>query len=210
MLLVGQYDSPFVRRVAVSLRLLGIPYEHSTLSVFADAETMRRINPLGRVPSLRLDDGEILIDSGVILDWLDETVGPERALLPVSGPSRRQALRRIALATGIADKAVQGAYERLLRPAELRWPTWMERCRAQVTSGLDALEAEAGEGWMGGQRIMQPDITAACMMGYLGLADPGLLEAGPWPRLRALAARSETMPEFAATRPAEYKVPCPD
>ena len=92
MILVGQYDSPFVRRVAVSLRLLGFAYEHDTRSVFGDFESMRRTNPLGRIPSLVLDDGEVLIDSAAILDHLDETVGPARALVPARGAdgTRRQ------------------------------------------------------------------------------------------------------------------------
>src|SRR3954447_8723517 len=107
MILVGQYDSPYVRRVAVSLRLLGIAYEHAPLSVFADAQAMRAFNVLGRVPTLVLDGGEAIIDSAAILDWLDETVGPERSLLPPHGPERRQALRLVALATGVADKAIQ-------------------------------------------------------------------------------------------------------
>jgi glutathione S-transferase len=93
MILVGQYDSPFVRRVAISLHLLELPFTRNTISVFADAEEMRRINPLGRIPSLILDDGEVLIDSAAILDHLDERVGPERALLPPRGGSARNIQR---------------------------------------------------------------------------------------------------------------------
>src|SRR5258705_11343896 len=89
MLLVGQYDSPFVRRVAISLHVFGIAFERNTKSVFADADEMRRINPLGRIPSLVLDDGEVIIDSAAILDYLDGLVGAERALLPPHGPARR-------------------------------------------------------------------------------------------------------------------------
>ena len=91
MILVGQYDSPYTRRVAVSLHLLGFDFEHDTRSVFADFDSMRTTNPLGRIPSLILDDGTTLIDSGAILDWLDQQVGPERALLP---PMGRRASRR--------------------------------------------------------------------------------------------------------------------
>src|SRR5215472_4738324 len=98
MILVGQYDSPFVRRVAISLGVLGLACERDTRSVFSDFDAMRRINPLGRIPSLVLDGGEVLIDSAAILDWLDETAGPARALLPRAGPERRRALRLIALA----------------------------------------------------------------------------------------------------------------
>jgi glutathione S-transferase len=89
MILVGQYDSPYVRRVAISLRVLGFPYEHDTRSVFADFDSMRQTNPLGRIPSLVLPSGETLIDSAAILDWLDETVGPARALIPPMGSDRR-------------------------------------------------------------------------------------------------------------------------
>ena len=124
MVLVGQYDSPFVRRVAVSLRLLGFEYAHDTRSVFGDFDAMRQVNPLGRIPSLVLDDGEVLIDSAAILDWLDQSVGPARALVPPAGPERGRALRLIALATGAIDKVGAAAYERLLRPAALRWPEW--------------------------------------------------------------------------------------
>src|ERR1041384_153901 len=100
MILVGQYDSPYTRRVAVSLHLLRFKFEHDTRSVFGDFDSMRTTNPLGRVPSLILDDGTTLIDSAAILDWLDQEVGPERALLPDGGLARRQALQRIALASG--------------------------------------------------------------------------------------------------------------
>ena len=88
MILVGQYDLPYVRRVAVSLRVLGFAYERDTRSVFANFDAMREINPLGRIPSLVLDDSEVLIDSAAILDWLDQTVGPARTLLPPAGPAR--------------------------------------------------------------------------------------------------------------------------
>ena len=89
MILVGQYDSPFVRRVAVSLRVLGFAYEHDSRSVFGDFDSMRTTNPLGRIPSLVLDDGQVLIDSAALLDWLDEAVGPGRAeTMEVNWPSQ--------------------------------------------------------------------------------------------------------------------------
>jgi len=144
MILVGQYDSPYVRRVAVSLRVLGFAYEHDTRSVFADFDAMRAINPLGRIASLVLDDGEVLLDSAAILDWLDQTVRPGRALLPQAGAERRRALRLIALATGAIDKVGAAAYERMIRPSALRWPDWMERCRTQGAGAIAALAAGPG------------------------------------------------------------------
>jgi glutathione S-transferase len=207
MILIGQYDSPFVRRVAISLRVLGSSYEHDTRSVFADFDAMLRINPLGRIPSLVLDDGEVLIDSAAILDWLDQYVGPERALIPVAEAERRRALRRMALATGIIDKAGAAAYERLIRPAAYRWPDWIERCLTQAVGGLEALAAES---WPESVRLDQGEITTACMLRYLQIAVPELLAAGRYPSLDALSARCEARPEFSATCPADYAVPRSD
>src|SRR5690606_24384417 len=204
MILVGQYDSPYVRRVAVSLRVLGFNYEHDTRSVFADFDAMREVNPLGRIPSLVLDDGEVLIDSAAILDWLDQTVGPERALVPPAGPERRRALRLIALATGAIDKVGAAAYERLIRPAALRWPEWIERCRTQ---GAGALAALAAEPWPARPRLEQAAITTACSIRYVRMADPDLLPPGRFPTLDALSARCEALPAFQATWPAEYALP---
>ena len=204
MILVGQYDSPYVRRVAVSLRVLGFAYEHDTRSVFANFDAMREINPLGRIPSLVLDDSEVLIDLAAILDWLDQTVGPARTLLPPAGPARRRALRLIALATGAIDKVGAAAYERLIRPAALRWPEWTLRCRMQ---GMGALAALAAEPWPVGNALGQAEITTACMLRYVTLADPELLPPGRHPSLDALSARCEALPEFEATWPAEYALP---
>ena len=78
--LIGHYDSPFVRRVGMSLHILGMPFERQLLSVFSNADELRAYNPVGRVPALVLDDGEVLVDSAAILDHLDEVAGPERAL----------------------------------------------------------------------------------------------------------------------------------
>src|ERR1700755_2855878 len=85
MFLIGQYDSPFVRRVAIAMRLYGIAYEHKPWSTFGEGDKIAPYNPLRRVPTLVLDDGEALIESTAILDYLDETVGPERAMLPARG-----------------------------------------------------------------------------------------------------------------------------
>jgi glutathione S-transferase len=204
MILIGQYDSPFVRRVAISLRLLGFGYQHDTRSVFADFDAMRRVNPLGRIPSLVLDDGEVLIDSAAILDWLDQSVGPERALIPVAGMERRQVLRRMALATGVIDKAGAAAYERLIRPEAYRWPEWIERCLTQAAAGLEALAAEQ---WPASTRLDQAEITTACMLRYLRIAVPELLPDGRYPSLDTLSTRCETRPEFSVTCPADYAVP---
>src|SRR6476659_8489741 len=108
MILIGQYDSPFVRRTAIALRLYGLPFEHRPWSTFGDAEKIAPYNPLRRVPTLVLDGGEALIESFAILDYLDELVGPDKAMLARSGPERRRQLRICALATGLIEDVSDG------------------------------------------------------------------------------------------------------
>jgi len=208
MILVGQYDSPYTRRVAISLMVLGIAYEHDTRSVFGDFDSMRKTNPLGRIPSLILDDGEVMIDSAAILDWIDETVGPGRALLPRSGPARREALRRIALANGAVDKLGGGVnYERLIRPKQYRWPEWIARCMTQGQGALAALDAL---GWPQQDALDQAQITIGCALSYLRVTAPDLMPRGRYPVLDALAERLEARPEFKVTSFRDYAVPKAD
>jgi len=176
--------------------------------VFGDFDAMRGVNPLGRIPSLVLDDGEVLIDSAAILDHLDEIAGPSRRLVPQAGAARRQALRRIALAAGAVEKAGATVYENQIRPARYRWPEWIARCRTQAEGALAALDALD---WPHAERDrMGPDqaaITTACLVGWLRIADPSYLPDGRYPALTAMAARCEALPEFAATRPEGYAIP---
>ncbi|CAO3419602.1 glutathione S-transferase family protein [Azospirillum doebereinerae] len=199
MILIGQYDSPFVRRVAIALRLYGMAYEHRPWSVFADAAEVARFNPMKRVPTLVLDDGEALIESFIILDHLDEQAGPERALIPRNGPERRRALKTCALATGLADKAVSLVYERVLHQDTSRM--WVERCTAQIASVLDALEAEraarTGEWWYG-DAIGHADIAVGCALRFIGEAHPGVFDAARWPALAAHSAACEALEPFQA------------
>jgi glutathione S-transferase len=208
MILVGQYDSPYTRRVAISLMVLGIAYEHDTRSVFGDFDSMRKTNPLGRIPSLILDDGAVLIDSAAILHWIDETVGPERALIPPCGPARRDALQRIALANGAVDKIGGGRnYETLIRPSRYRWPEWIERT---TTQGLGALEALNALDWPASSPLDQAQITTGCAIDYVKVTAPDLVPEGRFPVLDALWERLTARPEFAVTSFSDYKVPRAD
>jgi glutathione S-transferase len=206
MILVGQFDSPFVRRVAISLHLLQLPFTRNPISVFSDAEAMRAINPLGRIPSLVLDDGEAVIDSAAILDYLDELVGPARALVPPSGAARRAALRIMALAAGVVEKAGAIVYERTLRPADKQYAPWQERCAVQLASGLAGLEAAAPEGWFGGERPGQADVTTGCALSYLRMRLPEALPPGGHRRLDRLVEACEDLDAFRATRPAADEI----
>jgi glutathione S-transferase len=198
MILIGQYDSPFVRRVAIALRLYGLPFEHRPWSTFGDGDKIAPHNPLRRVPTLVLDGGEALIESTAILDYLDELVGPERAMIARSGPERRHALKLCALATGLGDKAVSLVYERVLR-RDHQSKIWVERCEAQIGGVLEVLEKEraaiASLYWFG-ERIGHADIVVACVLRFTGEAHPQLFDATRYPALAAHSARCEAMPVF--------------
>jgi len=205
MILVGQYDSPYTRRVAISLMVLDITYEHDTRSVFGDFESMLKTNPLGRIPSLVLDDGTVLIDSAAILDWIDERVGAARALLPQSGIARREALQRIALANGAVDKIGGGAnYERLIRPERYRWPEWIART---TTQGLGAVAALERLDWPHDAALDQAQITTFCALDYIRVTAPELMPDGRYPRLDALWRRLAARAEFRVTSFEHYNVP---
>jgi glutathione S-transferase len=205
MILIGMFDSPFVRRVAVTLNVLKIPFEHRHWSVGKDFELIRRYNPLGRVPTLVLDDGDSLIDSAAILDYVDDSVGPDRALLPRAGKKRRDALRVMAIATGAAEKGVLQIYETVFRPNEKRHQAWVDRCALQMNAALVELErlAEARDGdWLVGDRMTQADITASCVFTFLREALAVGEGACGYPRLAALSQRCEALPAFRAVKAA--------
>jgi glutathione S-transferase len=202
MLLIGMFDSPFVRRVAISLLQAELPFEHAAWSVGRDLDRIRERSPLGRVPALVLDDGEVLTDSAAILDWIDDTIGAERALLPPAGRPRRDALRLIALAIGAAEKARDGVYERRGRPPEKVHLPWAERLEAQMHGALGVLEQHArsreAPRWLVGERFSQADISVACAVRFT--MDAGGAESGRYPALAAHSERCEHLPPFVRTR----------
>ena len=196
MLLIGMFDSPFVRRVAVSMGLLGVPYEHRNWSVGKDFDRIRAYNPLGRVPTLVLDSGESLIESAMILDYLDEQAGPTRRLLPPSGEARRRALHVIAFAIGAAEKGVAQIYEGAWRPDEKRHQPWVDRCNSQMHGALKELDklCSNAQPWLLGEKISQADITAVCAASFL--KDTAGFGNHNYQALQALMDRCEVMSEF--------------
>ena len=197
MILIGQYDSPFVRRVGIALKLYDMKFEHRPWSVFADADKIRRFNPLIRVPTLVLDDGTSLLESGSILDYLDHMVGSEPALYPVAGPARFKAMRIASLACGFADKAVSLFYEKRLHTQVS--DSWVNRCRVQISSVLEALETERKEiattYWFGSS-LSHADIAVTCAWRFLNEAHPGLVDMQEFPALTALTSALEKQPAF--------------
>ena len=209
MILIGMFDSPFVRRVAVSMQLLGVKFEHKNWSVGKDQAQIRKYNPLGRVPTLVLDDGEVLTESNAILDYLDDRVGRDRALLPVTGALRRKALALMALATGAAEKGVAQIYEKAFRPEDKRHEPWVQRCREQMHGALALLDAAAADvkpgDFLVDEALSQADITVAVVFGFLD--DALKLDPKLYPALRKHAARCEKMPAFQAVKAPPFFTP---
>lgn len=200
MKLVGMFDSPYVRRVGISMRLLDLPFEHLNWSIGRDQARITELNPLGQVPVLVLDDGEPLVESAVILDYLDQRVGPARALVPASGEARRRVLGLSALAAGVADKARLQMYERVFRPAGLQHEPLRLRLRAQMLATLERLEQtcvqRATAEWLAGDRITQADVTLGCALTYAGETVGLPTEEAALPALRARHAKLSELPAF--------------
>lgn len=197
--LIGQYDSPFVRRVAIALSIYELPFEHRSWSVFRDAEQIATYNPLRRVPTLVLPTGEVLVESSAILDALDDAAPDERVLLPRRGPQRRAGLRIASLACSLADKGVALVYENVARESGRQSSRWVERCTRQVEDTLLLLERERAalaSPWWLGETLGHADIAVAVVVHFLVQAAPGVLERLRLPALRDHEAKCHRLPVF--------------
>ena len=193
--------SPFGRKPAIIIAELGLEarvrQEPATVSPVSRNDEIARDNPLGKIPTLVLDDGSALFDSAVICEYLDSLSGEPR-FFPASGPARWSALKRQALADGLMDAAVLLRYEQALRPEPLRWVDWMAGQQAKVMGALDALEAEAG-GWR--DRFDIGHIATACASGYLDLRFGNLQWRTGRPNLAAWFAEVSKRPSLISTFP---------
>lgn len=195
MILIGQYDSPFTRRVGVALRLYGLDFEHRPWSIFGDAEKLAGINPLMRVPVLLLGDGTALTESHLILDCIDGLV-PE-PLVPRQEPARHRVLQSVGLAMGLSDKAVSLFYERRLHDAPSA--IWEGRLLAQIRQVVLALEAGRaavpGPYWHLG-RLTHADIALACAWRHFTESHAGLIDPATTPAIAAHCAHHEAQAVF--------------
>jgi glutathione S-transferase len=201
MVLVGMLDSPYVRRCAVSMKLMGVPFEHRPVSVFRHFERFRAINPVVKAPSLICDDGTVLMDSTLILDYIESTVEPARRLTPVEGEPRKEALRISGLALAAAEKCVQMIYEHQQRPPEKRHEPWLQRVESQANAGFVELEKAMKPGrWLQGDRMGAADVVTACVWRFAQfyVKETGV-KAARYPKLAAHSALAEALPEFAST-----------
>lgn len=201
MRLIGPRNAPYTRRVAVSMRFMRLDFSHEPLSVSADAEKFAAINPVRRAPTLVLDDGMVLMESSLILDYLERLVPPERSLMPQDIGDYARAQRIAALAVVACDKAVQIALEEALRPVEKRYQPVIDLALEKIHHAFRLLEAEMGKApdWFFGTKVMQADITTTMAWGISQLALPGRVTPAAFPKLAAFAARAEKLPEFLAS-----------
>lgn len=200
MELIGMLDSPYVRRVAISLQLLGLRFEHQSLSVFRTFAQFQAINPVVKAPSLVCDDGEVLMDSTLILEYAQALAAPDKSLMPASLTEHLQALRVIGLALAACEKSVQIVYERNLRPAEKQHEPWLTRVSGQLLAAYGALELGLRRRPLActSESINQAGISTAVAWYFTQQMLPGIVPAENYPTLREFSSRAETLPAFAA------------
>lgn len=196
MQLVGMLDSPYVRRTAISMRLLGVPFEHRSISVFSAFEQFRAINPVVKAPTLVCDDGSVLMDSTLIIDYAQALSG--RSLLSPDPARRLRELRLTGLALAACEKTVQIVYERQLRPAEKLHQPWMDRVRGQLAAAYSALESElAAEPLSASEETMtQAGVSTAVAWAFTQLLTPDAISPTDFPVLAAYSAQAERLPVF--------------
>ena len=190
MILIGQYDSPFTRRVGITMRLYGLEFEHNRWSVFGNADDLAKVNPLIRVPTLVLDTGEALIETAAIVDYLDGLVPPEKRLLPQTQPARYRTQNIVSLASGISDMAVRLFYELRLhdQPSDI-YVARLTRQLEQTLAALNDLPLLAGD-------LSQAEIAVTCMYRHLAECHPKIAFKGRYPKLEAMCAAFEVHPIF--------------
>jgi len=203
MKLIGMLDSPYVRRVAITLRLLGLPFEHAAISVFRGFDEFQKINPVVKAPTLICDDGTVLMDSTLMLGYLEAVAG--RSLMPREpGPLARE-LRLVGLALAACEKSAQIVYERALRPAEKRHDPWVQRVTGQLLAAYGELEHELAARPLtaSSDGIGQAGITVGVAWTFTQSVLAEQVPAARFPRLVAHAAACEALPVFLA-------IPCDD
>lgn len=201
MVLIGMPDSPYVRRVAVSMKLMGLPFEHRHVSVFRHFDRFAAVNPVVKAPSFVCDDGTVLMDSTLILDYLEHCVAAGNGLMPPGGEPRKQALRLIGLAMAGCEKLVQMVYEREQRPEDKRHAPWMERVTGQAHAALGELEKAAADArpWLQGERFNAADVAVAVTWRFGQFYHAAELAESRYPALAAYSRRAEALPELAST-----------
>ncbi|CAM2732749.1 Glutathione S-transferase [Pseudomonas gessardii] len=194
MKLVGMLDSPYVRRVAIALDLYGVDFEQQSLSVFSTFDEFARINPVVKAPTLVLDDGTVLMDSSLILDYFEALAPADKKLLPQTAVARARDLQLIGLALAACDKSVQIYYEHNLRPAEKLHEPWLERVTGQLLAAYSGLEKRLANA--PGESLTQASLSVAVAWSFTQYAVPSVVKAEDFPNLQRHARLAEQHPAF--------------
>lgn len=192
-------DSPYVRRTALTLAALDIPFTHEPLSVFRHYDTFAAINPVVKAPTAVTDDGVVLLDSTLIINYALKALAAGRGLGPVDPRFVALDVRLTGLGLAACEKAVQIVYERQLRPAEKRHQPWLDRVAGQLRAALSAIEADmAGTAWLLGPPPSEAGITLAVAGTFVAAMVPDVVTLADHPRLAALTATAEESALFRA------------
>lgn len=196
MKLIGMLDSPFVRRAAISLECLGIPFEHEAISVFKTFVEFQQINPVVKAPTLILDDGTLLMDSNLIIQFAESI--SQKSLMPNEINKKIMSFRILGLCLAASEKAVQMIYEKNLRPTELHFEPWLKRVEGQLIAALTGVENELKKtpSCFTDGLLTQATITAAVTWQFINNMLPQLIQAQDYPLLAAHSEKTETLPEF--------------
>ncbi len=199
MQLIGMLDSPYVRRVAISLQLLGLRFEHQSISVFRAFAQFQQINPVVKAPTFVCDDGEVLMDSTLILEYAEAIARP-RSLMPSQLRELQHTLRIVGLALAACEKSVQIVYERGLRPPEKLHEPWVARVTGQLLAAFNALEEEVARRPLAvtSSTITQAGVSAAVAWHFTQQMLPEVVPAANHPCLAAFSTAAEALPEFRA------------
>lgn len=197
MKLIGALSSPYTRRVAITLTELGVAFEHESVSVFADLPRFKAFNPVVRAPTIIMEDGSLLMESNLIIEYFDRAAG-ERSLWPHDEGARRQCVRTLGVAQAACDKTVQLVYERELRPLEKQFTLWAERVAGQVTAACELLEKkiQVTKPWLEPDRLTQAGLTAAVVCTFMQHKIPDVCSRERYPNLFAFCDDAEALPVF--------------
>ena len=200
MKLIGMLDSPYVRRVAVSLQMLGLSFEHQSLSVFSTYAQFKQVNPVVKAPTLLADDGTVLMDSTLILQYAEFIAMPAARRTPTMPRELLRSQHLLGVVLAACDKSVQIVYEHKVRPAEKLHQPWLQRVTEQLLAALDLLETELKQQPLPATSAAMPPagVMIAVTWHFIQQMMPEVVDAARYPALADYSRQAEALPEFMA------------
>jgi len=201
MKLIGSLTSPYVRKVRIVFLEKKVDLDLELENVWAADTKIALNNPLGKVPCLLLDDGEVIYDSSVIAEYAD-TLSPVGKLIPTGSRERATVKTWETLADGVQDAGILARLEATLRPREQQSPAWIERQMGKMNASLAQMSRQLGENaWCHSNQMTLADIAVGCALGYLLFRFPNIAWQAQYPNLDALYQKLMQRPSFAETAP---------